>query len=110
MIGAFRSYQIADKAMELLAETQDDKVVEAFAADCCGLRGSDGSGERAFESGMTNKLASMGFDPTTIIAIIQAIVSLFSNCPAPPSPAQLRSGFLQFHWRRQVALAVRRAA
>ena len=47
--------------------------------------------------------AGVGFDPTAIIAIIQAIIAMISNCPKPTAAA-VRSGQIGLFRRAQIAL------
>lgn len=47
--------------------------------------------------------AGVGFDPAAIIAIIQAIIAMISNCPKPAAAA-VRSGQIGLFRRAQIAL------
>ena len=52
--------------------------------------------------------AGVGFDPTAIIAIIQAIIDMIANCPKPAAAA-VRSGTIGPFRRAQVALQLQQS-
>ena len=62
---------------------------------------------REFAEAVANR-AGVGFDPTAIIAIIQAIIAMIANCPKPAAAA-VRSGQIGLFRRAQIALQLQQS-
>lgn len=95
---------LADVTLDV-ANDAPDSDLETFAA-CC-RNGGDLAADNTLYAAMVPRVQSVGFDPTIILVIIQAIMALFDNCPQPNAAMMKRRGVLA---RSRLAAAIRRAA